>query len=120
MRESEQTPTDTLYLGGLDQRVTRRILYDLCQQVRAMPLSRILPLLPCSEGHSGHWKVLNCTEVEESRYEFVQAGPVVRIHLPEEEVGGIHRGYAFCQYSSVVSTWLLFLPAASHVCSSSP
>jgi len=33
---SDQTPTDTLYLGGLDQRVTRRILYDLCIQVTFM------------------------------------------------------------------------------------
>ncbi|BDA49962.1 probable splicing factor 3B subunit 4 [Coccomyxa sp. Obi] len=59
---TDQTPTDTLYLGGLDQRVTRRILYDLC----------------------------------------IQAGPVVRIHIPEEE-GGTHRGYAFCQFTSVES-----------------
>ena len=30
----DQTPTDTLYLGNLptDDRVTRRLLWDLCQQ----------------------------------------------------------------------------------------
>lgn len=26
-------PTDTLYIGNLDKRVTTRILYDLCIQV---------------------------------------------------------------------------------------
>ena len=29
---NDQTPTDTLYLGNLDGRVTRRILWDLCLQ----------------------------------------------------------------------------------------
>jgi hypothetical protein len=30
---AQQEPTDTLYIGQLDQKVTKRTLYDLCIQV---------------------------------------------------------------------------------------
>lgn len=32
---------------------------------------------------------------------YLQAGPVIRVHLPHL-YPGVHKGYAFCQYKSMV------------------
>ena len=31
----------------------------------------------------------------------LQAGPVIKVHIPEA-YPGVHKGYAFCQYTTVV------------------
>eukprot|EP00884_Botryococcus_braunii_P010858 jgi/Botrbrau1/19774/Bobra.0124s0026.1 len=64
---STHQPTDTLYIGNLDQKVTRRLLYEIC----------------------------------------IQAGPVVRLDLPEDPAGG-HRGFGFCEYEDVESAIYAF------------
>ena len=34
----------------------------------------------------------------------LQAGPLERVHLPEA-YSGVHKGYAFCHYTTVVGHW---------------
>ena len=105
----DQTPTDTLYIGGLDQRVTRRILYDLCIQVKCcwFTASR-QDDTDIGYPHLGRRLLLNVED--RCRLDVcctvIQAGPVVRVHIPEE--AGIHRGYAFCQFTSVVRIYLCY------------
>ena len=38
----KSTPTDTLFIGNLDQRVTTRIIYDLCIQASSRLGTRII------------------------------------------------------------------------------
>ncbi len=50
-----------------------------------MHTDRTLPALPRKQPRAG-----------------TQAGPVMRVSLPEE-APGLHKGYAFCQYEDLVS-----------------
>ena len=90
------SPTDTLFIGNLDQRVTKRVLYDLCIQAR---LTNI-----CKEVFCLH-SVTGCTLSAPLRIHHMflalQAGPVIKLHIPEA-YPGVHKGYAFCQYTTVV------------------
>ncbi len=36
--ETKQQPTDTVFFGGLDQRVTKQLLLELSMQVHVLPL----------------------------------------------------------------------------------
>lgn len=86
---SAQQPTDTLYIGNVDQKVSRRLLYEICIQVYCLFKGK-----PCRG--SDPWTGLALKTVD------VQAGPVVRLELPEDPAGG-HRGFGFCQYEDVVN-----------------
>ncbi len=56
------------------------------------------------------WNSLDGPTVIVKEKVVTQAGPVVGVHIPEE--GGVHRGYAFCQFTSVVRT--LFKSSSSN------
>lgn len=99
----EPLPSDTLYIGGLDQRVTRRIIWDLCLQV----IVNLVHFWLCMTIQLSFSKELCCVIIcirhSKSTYRFaLQAGPVQRVHIPQE-ADGTHKGFAFCQFTSVES-----------------
>ena len=73
-------PTDTLYIGNLDQRVTTRILYDLCIQVGSAQVLMYDAKVYC---HPCQYVYFASTRLCKEPYmSYLQAGPVIRVHLP--------------------------------------
>ena len=68
---SERNQDATIYVGGLDEKVTEAIVWEL----------------------------------------FVQAGPVVNVHMPKDRVTQNHQGYGFVEFlGKFECNWELLLP----------
>ena len=93
---NNSTPTDTLFIGNLDQRVTTRIIYDLCIQASSLMCKMLIMGSSLALYH-----VIQAAMAEELHASLLQAGPVQRVNLPEAYTG-VHKGYAFCHYETVV------------------
>ena len=64
---SERNQDATIYVGGLDEKVTEAIVWEL----------------------------------------FVQAGPVVNVHMPKDRVTQNHQGYGFVEFLGKIPPMLL-------------
>jgi hypothetical protein len=96
MASAKQRPTDVVFFGNLDARVTRSMLHELSVQVSV--LRHVL-------GVQGGCLFAACARLRgPPRYlACSQAGPVARVTLPVVKPGTIeHRGYGFAQYTSLV------------------
>lgn len=58
MAQDQQQVTDALYLGNLDPRVTKRILYDICIQVKGLKATCVLQRLLTAKSTQGHTRRL--------------------------------------------------------------
>ena len=76
---SERNQDATIYVGGLDEKVTESLLWELFVHVQ-------------------HYCVLiSSGEVIKSHH---QAGPVVNVHMPKDRVTMQHQGYGFVEFLS--------------------
>ena len=74
---SERNQDATIYVGGLDEKVTESLLWELFVQVT--PISfQVRTVLQLSG----------------------QAGPVVNVHMPKDRVTMQHQGYGFVEFLS--------------------
>ena len=76
---SERNQDATIYVGGLDEKVTESLLWELFVQVFGWPKSS-----------------LNTSNSLLSS----QAGPVVNVHMPKDRVTMQHQGYGFVEFLS--------------------
>lgn len=97
MASAKQQPTDVVFFGNLDARVTRSMLHELSVQVSV--LRHVLGVqggcifFAACANLTGPPRHLACS----------QAGPVARVTLPVVKPGTTeHRGYGFAQYTSLV------------------
>ena len=76
---SERNQDATIYVGGLDEKVTESLLWELFVQVFVWPKFSL--------------------NTSNSLLSF-QAGPVVNVHMPKDRVTMQHQGYGFVEFLS--------------------
>ena len=75
---SERNQDATIYVGGLDEKVSESLLWELFVQVTFI-------IMPCPSN-----KCMSSS----------QAGPVVNVHMPKDRVTMQHQGYGFVEFLS--------------------
>ena len=74
---SERNQDATIYVGGLDEKVTESLLWELFVQV------------------------FSSIEIKSAlKLKQYQAGPVVNVHMPKDRVTMMHQGYGFVEFLS--------------------
>ena len=76
---SERNQDATIYVGGLDEKVTESLLWELFVQVSLIRITEE-----------------TCSNVSN----LPQAGPVVNVHMPKDRVTMQHQGYGFVEFLS--------------------
>jgi hypothetical protein len=92
-------PTDTLYIGNLDQRVTTRILYDLCIQVGSAQVLMYDAKVYC---HPCQYVYITSTRLCKEPYTITCRYNPSSEAICHHVYPGVNKKYAFCQYQSMV------------------